>query len=81
MLALAAAGGPVNCYRVTIGFPGAGLIHKFDVDASDIAVAAKRALDVFKGRDDANVQVKLIGRNVVRPRVEKQSYGRARAAT
>lgn len=70
----------MNSYRVTIGF-GEGLVHKFDVDASNIAVAAKRALDVFKGRDDANVRVKLTGRNIVRPRVERHSHGRTRATT
>lgn len=53
----------------------------FDIEASNIRVAASRALEGFESRDDVSVSVQLTARNIVRPRVEKQSHGRARAAT
>lgn len=70
----------MNSYRVTVGFGGAGR-YTYDVDATSIGVAVGRVLRGFDRRDEASIEVKMTGRNIVRERIEKQSHGRARAAT
>lgn len=66
----------MNRYRAEVSFP-TGTRYSFDVDASNIGVAASRALGGFYQRDEASIHVKLITRNIARKRREKYSHGAA----
>lgn len=70
----------MNTYRAVVKFESGGR-YEYDIDASSLSVAASRALSGFSRRDEASVTVKLIGRSIVRPRIERQSHGRARAVS
>jgi hypothetical protein len=52
----------------------------FTVDATDSVVAARRALRGFEARDNVAVHVVRTATNIVRPRIERHSHGKARAA-
>lgn len=87
--ASAAAAAPMNRYRAKVTFAPqsrctrvmhAAVVHRFDIEACNIRVAANRALEGFEDREDVSVTVTLAATNIVRGVMARGSHGKAGAA-